>query len=769
MTDPRRSRRTAWGPAALAVASALAIAALAAITNLATNLLPAWAWAKDPRLVWGLVGLLAIVVAGLAAWERLANKSSPPGVKAPLVSEQAMVPIPRELPLPPADFTGRDEELAVLRGLLSSGGGNTGRASATAASPRPGVIGTISGMGGIGKSALAIKAAHEVAPAFPDGQLYVNLQGATPGLAPLDPADALGRLLRALGLDPAAIPAEVEEAAARFRSLAAKRRLLIVLDNAANAHQVRPLLPGSPTCGVLITSRQALATLEGARLLHLDALPSGQAVKLLGRIAGRQRIEAERDAAEKMVRWCGYLPLAIRIAGARLAARRAWSVRLVAERLGDATRRLEQLEVGELVVRASFEVSLRILQESGDPVDQAAASAFGLLSLPDGPDIGMPAAARLLDQPEFATETLLERLVDAQLLEARRPGRYQFHDLLRLYARQHSTAQHPERERLEAMTRLLGFYTSTAWRTLALLHPRDQRSATADPRWARGGLEFPDASAALDWLEAERANLLAAVAQAAAAAPAIPTELAGQLTRALYGLFDLGGYWHDGLQANQTVRKLARRSNDLASAAYADHDLGEIYFRLGRYVEAITSLQESLALGEQLGDRRIQAGSLATLGAIYDRSGRYLEAIDSLEKSLGLARELGDRYSQALALHILSGPYGRLDRQAEAVANLQESLSLFREFGDRSRQAASLNNLGVAYGRLGRYTEAIRSLEEALSICRESMIGLASPPPWTASAWSMSKPGGMRRQSTPSRRASSSLGSSARHMVKPPA
>jgi predicted ATPase len=168
-------------------------------------------------------------------------------------------------------------------------------------------------MGGIGKSALAIKAAHEAAPAFPDGQLYVNLQGATPGLAPLDPTDALGRLLRALGLDPAAIPAEVEEAAARFRSLAAKRRLLIVLDNAANAQQVRPLLPGSPTCGVLITCRQALATPEGARLLHLDALPSGQAVELLGRIAGQERIEAEWDAAEKMVERCGYLPLAIRM------------------------------------------------------------------------------------------------------------------------------------------------------------------------------------------------------------------------------------------------------------------------------------------------------------------------------------------------------------------------------------------------------------------------------------------------------------------------
>jgi hypothetical protein len=227
----------------------------------------------------------------------------------------------------------------------------------------------------------------------------LNLQGATPGLAPLEPLDALGRILRSLDLAPTAIPTEVEEAASRFRSLAADRRLLVLLDNARSAEQVRPLLPASATCAVLITSRQVLATLEGVHPLHLDLLPKQQALELLARVADPQRVAAEPEAAGEVVRLCGRLPLAIRIAGARLAARPNWQVRMLAECLGDAARRLEELDAGKLAGRASFDVSLHALQESPDPIDQAVVAPLGLLIQPDGPDQMLAAAAMRLDHP----------------------------------------------------------------------------------------------------------------------------------------------------------------------------------------------------------------------------------------------------------------------------------------------------------------------------------------------------------------------------------
>ncbi len=265
-------------------------------------------------------------------------------------------PVPRELPRPIADFTGRGDELATLRRLLDVGSREVGRVRTGATV----IISAIDGMGGIGKSALAIQVVHQLveAGAFADGQLYVNLQGATPGLAPLEPLDALGRMLRALGLDPAQIPTETEEAAARFRSLAAERHLLLLLDNATSAEQVRPLLPASPTCRVLVTSRHALATLEGACALHLDILPMTRRWSCLPAWRARSASPMIRTARPK---WCGIaaLPLAIRIAGARLAVRPGWALRVLATRLAHTAHRLEELRVREVSVRASFGVSFQ--------------------------------------------------------------------------------------------------------------------------------------------------------------------------------------------------------------------------------------------------------------------------------------------------------------------------------------------------------------------------------------------------------------------------
>jgi DNA-binding SARP family transcriptional activator/tetratricopeptide (TPR) repeat protein/DNA-binding XRE family transcriptional regulator len=655
---------------------------------------------------------------------------------------------PAQLPADVAAFTGRTRELGELDRLLKPG------ADTTAV-----VISAIAGTAGVGKSALAIHAAHCAAQRFPEGQLYVNLQGATVGLRPLKPLEVLGRFLRALGVDGQDVPNDVDEAAAKFRSQIAGRRLLVVLDNARDAEQVRPLLPGSRSCAALITSREVLGSLAGTHWFRLDLLPQQEALDLLGRVVGQQRIAAEPQAATEVVRWCGRLPLALQIAGARLAARPGWLVRALAERLADATSRLEELRLGELAVRASFHVSVQVLDHSDDPLDHLAAGAFGLLSVPDGPDIGVAAAARLLDQPEATAERLLERLVDAQLLESPQRGRYQFHDLIRLHARQHAASRYQRTERLAALERLFGFYTATAWRTLALLRPGDQRLATADRRWIAGGLHFPDAEEALEWLEAERANLLAAVPQTAAISPAVPAALATELTRALFGFFYVHSHWSDWVQANQTALELARGTQDRATQANAHNDLGIVFERLGRYQEALDHHRQAFTIRRQLGDRRGQAASLGNLGNVhwrlghyqealdhyrqalvierqlgnirgqaaslgnigfvYERLGRYQEALDYDRQALAIERQLGDRRGEADSLTNLGVVLCRMERYQEALDHHQQALVLFREFGDRYGQALCLTNLGVVLGRLGRYQEALGHHRQALIIRRE--------------------------------------------------
>jgi tetratricopeptide (TPR) repeat protein/transcriptional regulator with XRE-family HTH domain len=614
--------------------------------------------------------------------------------------------VPRELPRPHADFTGREAELAAVCDLLDP------------ARARSGLV-VIDGMAGVGKSALAIQAAHRLvaAGAYPDGQLYVDLHGASPGLTPLPPHDALGRLLRSLGLDPASVPRDAEEAAARFRSLVATRRLLLVLDNARSTDQVRLVLPGSPSCAVVVTSREPLASVGAARRLRLDVLPPAPALELLARIGGLERIAGEPAAAAEVVRACGGLPLALRIAGARLALRPHWTVHDLAERLDDAAQRLQALHLGELAVRASFETSLRALTEGADRIDGDAAAAFGLLSTPDGPDLSLAAAARLLGRPEAVARNVLERLVDVQLLETVRSGRYRFHDLVRLYAREHAARSHSESERMAALGRLSGFYTATAWRTLSLLRPGDRRADTADPRWTGGGLAFPDTPAALAWLEAERGNLVAAIMQATRSADrAFSWELAGQLSRALFGFFVVRGHWTDWVRVNQAVLDAARQAADRAGQACTQADLGAAYEWLGRYPEAIASHQESLALFRELGDGDGEAGSLNNLGSIYDRLGRLTDAVDCLRESLVIFRRLAKRRGQATSLTNLGVAYRRLGRCDDAIACLEESLDIFRELDAVLAQANTLMQLGVVHRQQGRFPEAIACHRESLDL-----------------------------------------------------
>jgi DNA-binding SARP family transcriptional activator len=352
------------------------------------------------------------------------------------------VSAPAELPADIASFTGRDDELRRLRTLLDQ--------------PRPGVpaVCAIAGAAGVGKSALAIHAAHAVAESFPDGQLYVNLHGATPGVQPLNSYEALRRLLRTLDQLSARLPLDVEEAATRFRTLTAGRRLLIVLDDASGEAQVRPLLPGSPDCAVLLTNRRVLSTLEGAVHVQLGTLAPAEAEQLLARLAGRHRVAAEPHAAAEIVRLCGLLPLAIRAAAARLVARPDRSLAAFAERLGGTRGRLDELEHADLAVRASFVVSLR-------PLSGAVVRLFELFGLLDVPYLDAATLAALAALPRDSVEAALDRLVDAQLVQIAAPGRYAMHELVRLYSRERAEQRLTATERDAAVRRAQPHYLTT--------------------------------------------------------------------------------------------------------------------------------------------------------------------------------------------------------------------------------------------------------------------------------------------------------------------
>src|SRR5437763_625301 len=323
-----------------------------------------------------------------------------------------------------ADFTGRDEQVRHLCDLLSG----------TGASGDPGAvrIAVVAGAGGLGKTSLAVHAAHRVRRRFSDGQLYVDLLGATP--TPLLPGDVLARFLRDLGMDGRDIPVDEDERAARYRTTLARRRMLVVLDNARDAAQVRPLLPGSASSAVLVTTRSRMPDLASTKLVDLNVLDDDEALKLFVKVVGEERAAAEPEATAELLAACAGLPLAIRICAARLVTRSGWTIRAMAGRLTDEHRRLDETRAGDLAVRASFEVSFTSLPPSPDKQGIDPARAFRLLGLWQGPSISSAAAAALFGVPEYAAEDALEVVVDTHLLECLAPDWYRLHDLLRVYA-----------------------------------------------------------------------------------------------------------------------------------------------------------------------------------------------------------------------------------------------------------------------------------------------------------------------------------------------
>jgi DNA-binding SARP family transcriptional activator/Tfp pilus assembly protein PilF len=610
--------------------------------------------------------------------------------------------VPAQLPADVADFTGREADLEQLCAAMSEAERRVNQAVAVA---------VVAGAPGLGKTALAIHAAHALRRDFPDGQLYVSLRGGSE--QPVPPDEVLARFLRDLGVDGARIPVDAEERAALYRTRLAERQMLIVLDDARAAAQVRPLLPGTGSCAVIVTSRHRLSDLAGSRLIDLDVLGDAEATELFIRIIGAERADAEPDAVRDVVAICAGLPLAIRIAGARLAARRGWKIRSLANRLADQRRRIDELTAGDLAVRACFQVSFDALARSESSGGADPAALFRMLGLWQGPSVGLHGAAALVGQPQALVGDSLEVLVDAHLLESPSPDRYRLHDLLRDYAAERAEADEPQAVD-GAMHRVLSWYLLTADMAASVVAPyREQVPLDpADP--GAEPLVFTTAEQALAWCQQERSNLVAATRQAAARGL---HDIAWKLPAVMKNGFDRLGYRAEWLATHRIALSSVRELGDRPGEARILNNLGMVLGQLHLH-EAIGYFDQALAIYRDIGDRRDEALAANNQAFCYLALGRYDEAVTALLGALELQREAGRRYGEGVALCNLVEAYVELGRYDEAIASSQEALAVIRELGSVRDEGYALYNLGRAHLELGRPAQAADLFEQALAIHR---------------------------------------------------
>lgn len=610
---------------------------------------------------------------------------------------------PRELPRAPAHFTGRADELARLKQLL-------GRRDT------PGAIGAISGMAGVGKSALAIHAAHQLVDtgAFADGQVYVNLRAATAGLRPLEPLDALRHMLRSLSPKPVAIPADVEEAAALFRSLAAGQRLLVLLDDARDAEQVRPLLPGSATCGVLITSRDRLTGLiasDGARCFTLDVLPPRDSVDLLQQITGEW---ARADAGDlvEVARLCAYLPLALRIAAAHLTSRPGQAIsKYVAELAkGDRLARLQVRADPKSSVRAAFQVSYTALM----PDEQR---MLRLLGLVPGPDFTQDVAAVLSNLPLQRACELLDSLATLHLIDEHRPRRFRFHDLLRLYAQDLAAqALNGEPECSCATRRLFDWYLSRADAAASKLYPALTRLPVPACQTQLPSVSFDSEMSAAEWLDAERPNLVAAVQYAVADRS---HRFAWLLADTLRGYFVLRRFMTEWFTVAGAGLAAAIAERDLHGQAAGHLSLAQAQQDIGRYQEATLHYDAASRLAREVGWEVGQGTALSSHGNALTEVGQLGQARIHFEEALTIYRRVGYLYGQARTLNNLGSVYHDLGQLQQAADCFTQALVVSRQTGSLRTQAYALNNLGEIHAAHGKVDLALDCLTQALMLFRE--------------------------------------------------
>ena len=606
--------------------------------------------------------------------------------------------VTRTLPRDVASFTGREAELRELMAASADGAGS--------------VLGihALGGMAGVGKTALAVHAAHRLAPRFPDGQIFLPLHGHTPGQQPVDPADALASLLLMVGVAAEQLPPGLEARMALWRDRVAGQHLLLVLDDAAGSDQVRPLLPGSGPGLVLVTSRRHLTALEDARSVSLDTLPPRDAAELLVRLAARPGLDPRDAAVAEITRLCGYLPLAIGMVARQLHHHPAWTAAGRAAELAAARDRLELMATENLSVAAAFNLSYADL--AGDQ-----RRLFRRLGLHPGTDIDGYAAAALDGSDLAAARRGLEALYDQYLMAEPAQGRYRMHDLIREHARALADRLDPDGDRDGAMVRLLDYYQHTAARADALI----ARQARPAPTPSDGTIPaavptLAGREQALAWARAERTSLLACLDQATDTGQHARVVA---LTAGLAGLLRRDGPWAEAITRHTAAIQAARYLGDRLGQADALHDLGDVRGLTGDYPAAAQALEQALDIYRDLGDRLGQAGALNDLGFVRWATGEYPAADHVLEQALDIYRDLGDRGGQANALRDL-GIVRRLTGDYPAAARaLEQALDIYRDLGDRDGQAGALSHLGDVRWATGEYPAADHVLEQALDIYRD--------------------------------------------------
>jgi tetratricopeptide (TPR) repeat protein len=727
---------------ALIAVSTLLSVALAVAVNVATGGTLPGPLAGSEWAAWPVVALLAVATVVVAVWQLAlssgdpAQTASPPGLRAGLPAAPAARSASAAPPLRPAElpgyvgaFTGRAEVFAKLAAVVPEHS-RTG--------PGEPVILTISGPAGVGKTSLGLRLAHHLSARHPDGQLWVEMRGAS--AEPADPDEALRRLLLVFGVSADSVPEDVDARRALYRSVLADRRVLVFADDAGSAEQVRPLTPGAQGCLLLVTSRRELF-MNATASCRLDVLDEDAAVQLLALTSGPDRVANEPEAARAIVNRCGRLPLAVRIAGYRLQARPTWTLAYLGERLADERRRLDELRLGDRDVRSSFALSYA-------DSDEVARRLFRRLALLGHAEFGPGAAAALLGADatrEEATATL-ERLADTNLVEVLAPGRYRLHDLLRVFANEQLAAEEPPRERRDAAHRMLVRYVDLAQTAVRELTSPDQ---TGDDR-----------RKALGWLGRQRAVLVAAVRRGADLGE---PEQARTLAAALSPYLARSGYPVDLATVSMIAADLARRGGDVGGEAAALSFLGEASRMRSAYDEAFAQFAASRALFERMGNSKAAAVMQMRLGDAYRETGRYEEAERNYEEALAVATEHGATSTQVsihLGLGVLRLMQGRLDegaavteaavrlletdpaaagrqdskawglltlgsirsrqrRFAEADALHTEALAGFREVGNRYGQAYALRNLGISALEQGRPAEAKQRYDAALELFTE--------------------------------------------------
>ncbi|MEV5407261.1 BTAD domain-containing putative transcriptional regulator [Thermopolyspora sp. NPDC052614] len=635
----------------------------------------------------------------LAADPRLAT---PPVAIAPAGPR---LPPPAQLPYVLPDFVGREDELRRLDALcLADGDGPS----------RPVVISALGGMAGVGKTALAVHWAHRVRHRFPDGQLYVNLRGFDPTGAAMAPAEAIRGFLDAFSVPPERIPVTLEGQAALYRSLLDNQRMLLILDNAESAEQVRPLLPGSPTCLVLVTSRDQLSGLvatEGAKPLTVDLPPQPEARLLLARRLGAERLDAEPEAVEEIIELCARLPLALAIVAARAATRPTVSLATLADELRAAAARLDAFHSTDRStdIRSVFSWSLQRLSRTGRRL-------FRLLGLHPGPDITLYAAASLAGVRPADARAALAELTRAHLVTEHAPGRYTLHDLLRAYAAELARGMEPQDERREAVHRCCDHYLQTAFPAERLINPLRDAPDVAPPRPGVIPVDITAAEEAMRWFTGEHAVLIAAVRQAREYGLDV---CCWQLAWAVTTYLDRRAHWRDLAAVERDALASAERAADRLGEAVSHRGLARAYARLGRYDDADRHLRLALERFEELGDKAGQAYAHRSLAALMENLGRYAEGLDHAQQSLELYQVGGHTAGMADALNAVGWFHARVGDYERGLVSCQEALALCEELGDLGGLAQTWDSVGFAHHNLGDQAQAIRCYEQALKLFRE--------------------------------------------------